>query len=335
MISVIVPAYNAADTLPACLRALQQQTCMPDEIIVVDDGSTDETAQIAEANGARVLRQSHQGPAVARNLGLRQAQGDIVLFTDADCEPVPEWVEQMVAPFSDARVVGTKGAYWTRQRGLIARLVQLEYDYRYARMIGLPRIDFIDSYAAAYRRELLLRYGGFDAAFPVPSAEDIDLCFRLVRAGCWLVFVPDARVWHQHPTALEGYLRRKARYGFWRALLYLRYPKKTSGDAHTDPVLKKQFVLVVLAGLLGLVGIVWLPAIAAAMLVLVALVTTMFSFVRWAWARDRAVALAWIPITVLRVAIQGLGLALGLVFHRLTFRRRVAIPDENIQRENR
>jgi glycosyltransferase involved in cell wall biosynthesis len=73
MISIIIPAYNAAQTLPACLAALQRQTQPPDEIIVVDDGSQDQTAQVARAYGAQLLEQPHQGPAAARNLGMHQA----------------------------------------------------------------------------------------------------------------------------------------------------------------------------------------------------------------------------------------------------------------------
>ncbi|MEP7199108.1 MAG: glycosyltransferase family A protein, partial [Chloroflexota bacterium] len=85
MLSVIIPAYNAAPTLGDCLRALRQQSFAHDqyEVIVVDDGSTDETAAMAEQCGARIVRQPKRGPAAARNLGVTQARGEVVLFTDA------------------------------------------------------------------------------------------------------------------------------------------------------------------------------------------------------------------------------------------------------------
>jgi len=323
--SIIVPAYQAEDEVGDCVRALNRQTvprgCY--EIIVADDGSTDDTAAIAgEAGADRVLILAHQGPAAARNAGVDAAAGKIVLFTDSDCEPSPEWLERMVSPFSDPHVMGTKGTYQTRQRQLVARLVQLEFEIRYARMARMARIDFVDGYAAAYRRDLLLRYGGYDPTYPIPSAEDVDFSFRVARAGHWLVFVPEAWVWHHHPTSLSVYLARKGRYGLWRALLYLRYPEKAQGDAHTDPALKAQFVLVALAGLLGLGGLVWWPlALAAAGLLLVFLATTL-PFVRWAWHQDRPVALAWPIVALLRVVVQGVGLAMGLVYHGLIARRR-------------
>lgn len=314
--SVIVPAYQAADVIGACVTALVRQTLDRSryEIIVVDDGSTDRTADVAREAGAdRVLRVPHGGPAAARNAGIAAAQGEIVLFTDADCEPAEDWIARMVAPLANPQIMGVKGTYRTRQASLIARLVQLEFEIRYARMAELERIDFIDTYAAAYRRVLLVEHGGFDTAFPIPSAEDVDLSFRLARAGHWLIFAPDAWVWHRHPATLGHYLARKARFGYWRALLYVRYPDKISGDAHTDPALKPQFALVALLGLAVIAGLFWPPAWIAVALLLALFLGTTLSFVRWAWRRDRAVALIWPVVTLLRVAVQGLGLALGLL----------------------
>src|SRR5437867_843258 len=119
-ISVIVPAFNAARTIADCVRALQRQTVCSDqyEIIVVDDGSTDDTAQVAEVAGAQVIRQQNQGPAAARNTGVAAARGELVLFTDADCVPSNDWVAQMVSPFRCCRADGVKGTYRTHQRQL-------------------------------------------------------------------------------------------------------------------------------------------------------------------------------------------------------------------------
>ncbi len=317
--SVIIPAYQAEGTIGTCVQALNEQTVprAQYEIIVVDDGSSDRTAAVARQAGAdRVLTIPHGGPSAARNAGVRAAQGEIVLFTDADCEPWPDWVEQMTAPFADPDVMGAKGVYRTRQRALIARLVQLEYEYRYERMARLPSIDFIDTYAAAYRRELFLGYSGFPPDVPIPSVEDIDFSFRLAQAGHRLVFVPDARVWHTHPSDLRAYLVRKARYGFWRGLLYLRHPEKRRGDTHTDPALKKQFVLIALAFLFLIGGLLWRPLLLGVAGALAAFLWTTLPFVRWAWAQDRAVALAWPGVTFLRGLFQGAGLAIGLAYHR-------------------
>lgn len=325
--SVIVPAYQAADVVGACVAALVAQSAPREryEIIVVDDGSTDATAEVSRAAGAdAVLTIPHGGPAAARNAGVAAARGELVLMTDADCEPSPGWIAAMVAPFADPTAMGTKGTYRTKQPGLIARLVQLEYEIRYERMARLPAIDFVDTYAAAYRREVLVAAGGFNTVYPRASVEDVDLSFRIARQGR-LLFVPEAWVWHRHPATLRAYLQRKAMYGYWRALLYLRQPDKAAGDSHTDPMLKKQFVLVALMGLLGLLGVIWQGArawlwggVGAAA---VAFAATTVPFVRWAWRRDRAVAAAWPGVIWLRSLVQGAGLAWGLLVHGLRRRR--------------
>ncbi len=159
--------------------------------------------------------------------------------------------------------------------------------------------------------------GGFDLAFPIPSEEDVDLSFRLARAGHQLVFVPEAWVWHRHPVALGAYLRRKARFGYWRALLYVRFPEKIAGDTHTDPMLKAQFALVALAGLAGLPALFWSWLWIVVGGLLLAFVLTTLPFVHWAWARDWSVALLWPGVTFLRVLWQGVGLAVGLVLQGL------------------
>lgn len=313
--SVVVPAYRAEDDIVRCLQALNDQSIERRryEVIVVVDGSTDATATRARRTGAdQVLVRGHQGPAAARNAGTERAAGDIVLFTDTDCEVSHTWIEEMTAPLADPQIMGSKGTYRTRQRSIIARLVQLEYEFRYDRMAERDSIDFIDTYAAAYRRDLLIESGGFDPTYPATSAEDIDLSFRLAGAGHRFVFVPDAWVWHKHPTSLITYLTRKGRYGIWRALLYLRYTDKIKGDAHTDPMLKLQFMLAALSGLFVIAGMLRKAGIGIGLLCL-----TTIPFCRWSWRHDRAVALVWPPVTLARIFIQGMGLAVGFLYHSL------------------
>lgn len=245
-ISAIIPVYNGSQTLPGCLQALRQQSRPPDEIIVVDDGSTDETAGLAAQFGVKVISQANAGPAAARNHGAQVACGDILLFTDADCAPASTWVERMVAPFADPTVAGAKGEYRTRQRGLVARFVQQEYQERYDRMAGQSQIDFVDTYAAAYRRQLFLAAGGFDPAFL--KNEDQEFSFRLAGQGYRLMYVPGAVVYHQHDCTLAEYVQRKYWIGYWKAFVTHRYPAKLVQDSHTPPILKAQVVLALFGG---------------------------------------------------------------------------------------
>jgi glycosyltransferase involved in cell wall biosynthesis len=315
LISVVIPVYNSVKTLPECLEALRQQTVAAElyEVIVVDDGSGDGSADVPPGFGVRVIRQDHHGAAAARNAGVVAAGGDVVLFTDADCVPAPDWIEQMVAPFADPSLVGVKGIYRTRQPGLLPRFVQLEYEDKYDRMAGHDTIDFVDTYSAAYRRSILLEEGEFDSI--LLAAEDIECSFRLAERGHRLVFNPRAIVYHRHASSLLQYIRRKALYGYWRVPVYARHPAKLWGDSHTPSVLKWQ---------LGLVG---------AMLAL-APFALIIPILRWLWGgavaafclstlpfcvkalrRDALIAAVSPPLLWLRALALGLGLAWGLACH--------------------
>lgn len=294
---MVVPAYLAEQSLPGLLAALRRQTLPPDrvETIVVDDGSPDATGAVAEREGVRVLRQRHLGPAAARNGGARAARGEILVFTDADCEPAPDCLEQLLGPFADPQVVATKGAYATRQRELVARLVQLEYEEKYARMARWQAarggIDFVDTYAAAFRRAEFLAAGGFDESFPGPSVEDQELAFRLWAAGARMRFVPEARVWHRHAATLAAYARKKWRIGYWKVAVLRRHPGKALRDAHTPQLLKLQLALAPLPPLFLLAAV---------------------PFVLRCLRRDPAAALLAPVFLYVRALALGLGVAAGV-----------------------
>jgi lipopolysaccharide/colanic/teichoic acid biosynthesis glycosyltransferase/GT2 family glycosyltransferase len=266
--SVVVPVYNGSGVIARCLNALIGQTISPTryEVIVVDDGSTDNTAAVVAAWADRhpqctltFLQQANTGPGGARNLGARHARAELLLFTDADCAPVPEWMEHLLTPFCDDQIIGAKGTYVTEQRSLVPCFVQAEYEDRYDRMRGAQQIDFIDTYSAAYRRNVFLENGGFDPIF-VGSCEDQEFSFRLAQKGYRLVFAPGARVSHIHDVDAREYFRRKYNIGFWKALLTRCHPERMVQDSHTPQVLKLQIVLLgALVALLPLAvaGLFW------------------------------------------------------------------------------
>ncbi len=317
--SVIVPVYNGVDVLPRCLAALCRQSVEPSryETIVVDDGSTDQTASVAEQlleghPHTRVVRMAHAGPAAARNAGARAAQGAVLLFTDADCEPAPDWIERMARALDDPGVAGAKGVYRTRQTSLAARFVQQEYQDKYDRMAGQSTIDFVDTYSAAYRRDVFLASGGFDTAYTTASVEDQELSFRLASQGHRLVFAPDAVVFHSHDVTLLEYLRRKFGIGYWKALLLRRHPDKAVRDSHTPQVIKVQIGL--LAGSLGLtLAASFAPVLSAVAIgAWLLLFLTMLPLLTKIMRRDPAVLLIAPLMIVLRAFGLGTGLAMGL-----------------------
>jgi cellulose synthase/poly-beta-1,6-N-acetylglucosamine synthase-like glycosyltransferase len=322
-ISVIIPTYQAAAVLPHCLNALQQQTFdrAQYEIIVVDDGSSDGTAEIAEQAlrgfpAAQVIRAKHSGPAKARNLGAWAAQGDLLLFTDADCEPAPNWIACFAQAFADPSISGAKGAYATRQRSLMARFVQQEYEERYDYTRRQATIDFVDTHSACYRRTVFVENGGFDALFPTAAVEDQELSFRLAARGYRLAFVPEARVYHRHSATLPGYFRRKYRIGYWKIHLLRRHPGKAVRDSHTPQIVKVQI------GLLG-AALVALPAswlhpigLPIAIGLWIAFGLSMLPLLIKIAQRDTPVLLVAPIMIVVRALALGLGLLTGaLRFH--------------------
>jgi glycosyltransferase involved in cell wall biosynthesis len=313
VISVIVPVRNGSRTLTACLLALQSQTYPADEIIVVDDGSTDDTAAVAAGLGVVVLSQEKAGPAAARNRGARQARGDILLFTDADCVPARDWVERMVAPFADPAVAGAKGEYRTQQQALVARFVQQEYQDRYDRMSRQPQIDHVDTYSAAYRRRIFLKAGGFDTTFPTASNEDSEFSFRLAALGHRLVYVPGAIVYHQHDRSLTEYARRKYRIGYWKAPVTRRYPTKLVHDSHTPQTLKLQIGLAASGGMLLLGGGLSRSRFArvCGWLMWGVLLLSAASFYKKVWQRDALVLVIAPVLLFVRAWALGCGFLFG------------------------
>ncbi len=314
--SVIIPAYNAAATLAACLDALLAQrlpAAMPPlEILVVDDGSRDATPEIVAryAPAVRLIRQANAGPGAARNTGIAAACAPLVLFTDADCAPDPDWAVTLIAGLASP-VVGVKGAYRTHQRSLVARFVQLEYEDKYDRMARLPRIDFIDTYAAGYRRAVIVGLGGFNPA--LRYNEDQDLSYRVAEAGGEMRFVPTARVYHQHAATLAAYCRKKFHIGTWKVVVHTAHPGALVRDSHTPQSQKLQMGLAGGIVLAGLGGLVWRPLWRGAALGLGAFAASAGPFTWKALRRDLAVGLVAPGLLAARALALGAGFAWGLI----------------------
>lgn len=312
--SVVVPAFNAEKTIGKCLEALERQGFRGYEVIVVDDGSRDNTGEVAKQfPKARVVREENAGPAVARNNGAKNAKGEIVVFTDSDCIAEPNWLEEMLKPFADKRVAGVQGRYKSGRRGLIARIIQLEIEKSYAKMGKQDSIDFIATYSAAYRKIVFEKLGGFDTSFPMASGEDTDFSFRVHESGQKMVFNPNAIVHHAHPTSLWKYLKTKFFRAFWRAKVYKKHRGKMVKDSYTSQSIKLQLLLFYLAiaslalFALGINGLLY-SGICLALLFISGL-----PFALWAARNDLAVGIISPFIIFARTFFFGTGLALGTI----------------------
>ncbi|MBM3210683.1 glycosyltransferase [Candidatus Poribacteria bacterium] len=319
--SVIVPAYNAEKVIKRCLDALLNQTTSKNdyEVIVVDDGSRDKTAQIIRSySNVRLIQQPNRGPAYARNEGARQALGRIIVFVDSDCEPEPNWLYEMLKPFNQDDIVAVKGAYKTKQKSLIARFNQFEFEYKYVKLARNKYIDFVDSYSAAFLKPVFDELKGFDTRFPTASSEDADLSFRLAKKGSKMVFNPDAIVYHIHPSNLHNYLKRKYKYSYWRALVTKRYPRLSFNDSYTPSSFKIQLLLIPLI----LCSILYFPFGGPANLFILLLSFVSFFVVTLPFLigvinRDWRIAIVTPFILFLRAFTQLFGLTIGMMKHLL------------------
>jgi GT2 family glycosyltransferase len=314
--SIIIPTFDGTSRIGNCLDALKEQIAGRNvEILVVDDGSTDNIADVvARYPATRLIRQANAGPASARNRGAREARGAILLFTDDDCVPLPGWFDAMLAPFSDPTVVGAKGIYRTLQKSIVARFVQVEYEDKYRLMAGVPSIDFIDTYSAAFVRDRFLEMNGYDTSFPVACAEDVELSYRMSSRGWKMKFVPNAIVYHTHPDTLSKYLKKKYKFAFWRMLAVRKNPSKGVKDSHTPQTMKLQLLLAPALVAAVLFDLIIRPRIPVSLLVLAAFLLSTLPFALRVAAKDPIVGMLSPILLALRACAQFLGVSSGIIY---------------------
>jgi glycosyltransferase involved in cell wall biosynthesis len=317
MVSIVMPAYNAERTISDCLKSLAEQDFKGDyEVVVVDDGSTDSTPDISSRfENVRLIRQENAGPAAARNRGAKEAKGDIILFTDSDCVPEKDWVSQMMRSFEeDPDISGVKGRYMTRQKELVARFVQLEYEDKYDYMKRHKYIDFIDTYSAGFKKGVFLQMQGYDSEFPVACAEDVELSYRMSRQGHKMVFNPSAVVYHIHPNGLWDYLKKKYKFAYWRMLAVKKNPDKLVKDTHTPQLMKFQALLPPAVAVVLAAAALNAKALYLALALFALFMATTVPFTVKAISKDTPVGLVSPVLLFLRAAAQFLGIVGGAAY---------------------
>lgn len=242
-IAVNVGVFNEEKTIGDLIKALLSQKRLPDEIVIVDDESNDNTAAIIKefANNHRNINyiyQKNAGPAVARNKAWKNSNADICIFTDGDCIPEPDWIEKLLKPFTDQQVGATAGTYKTiNRKSLLARFIGLEIDYKYRDVRG--QIDAHGTYNLAVKKTVLESVGGLCEDYPMPSGEDWDMTYKISRKHK-IIFVPEAIVGHYHPENFRWYMKNQTRRGFDRIKLYNDNPEKAGSDVYTGKIIKYQ-----------------------------------------------------------------------------------------------
>jgi GT2 family glycosyltransferase len=231
-VSVVVCAYNAAETIGECLRSLEALQYPKVEIIVVNDGSTDETGRIAHGfRRVRVIDTPNGGLATARNIGLEAGTGAIVAYTDADVRVEPDWLDNLIQPLLRSDVVGVGGPNIVpREDSWVAQCV--------GRAPGGPTHVLFDDRIAehvpgcnmAFWRQSLRAIRGFNPIF-LRAGDDVDVCWRLQARGWRIGFSPTAVVWHHPRPSLRAFWRQQVGYGEGEAWLRPHHPDKFTQGA--------------------------------------------------------------------------------------------------------
>jgi glycosyltransferase involved in cell wall biosynthesis len=259
--SIIIPALNEAENLTCHLPVVRQQMASSDEMIVIDNGSSDNTAAIARKFGARVVLEPVRGRSRARNRGIEIAGGELLVFLDADCRPASHWLSRLLEPFGDPDIgcvageiqlfydTSELGAY-LNSKGHLSQAVNFKH----------PFLPYAGSGNVAFRREVLKTIGGFDE--DLYSGHDADICWRMqLETKYRIVLATAAAVDHFQSLTLRALVRQKRRHAYGAVLLFQKYRSSRESE-HREAklvyweycsILRRGFQLVAryLGGVLG------------------------------------------------------------------------------------
>jgi glycosyltransferase involved in cell wall biosynthesis len=223
LLSVVIPTYNRAGTLQKALSAYVEQFSSQGfgEILVVDDGSTDSTRAVVDrlSKASRVpiryIRQQNKGPAAARNLGIREAANELILFTDDDIIPERDLVATHIgwhSRYTSDEIAVLGYVTWSPEvrPTPFMHWYGLEALFSFRDIAGKSKVDYRHFYTCniSLKKEFLLRNGMFDEDFKSAAWEDIELGFRLERAGMQILYKPQAVAYHEQVISFQDACRR-------------------------------------------------------------------------------------------------------------------------------
>lgn len=315
LVSVVIPVYNGGDSFRQCLSALAETEPPPDEIIVVVDGATDGSGQLADTFGVRVMgTPARSGPAQARNMGAHAARGDILFFVDADVLVYPDAIGRVEALFSqDPGLDAVFGSYDDAPAASDFLSQYKNLFHHYVHQTAREEASTFFGACGAIRRDIFLELGGYDKCYGEPAIEDIELGYRLKQSGYRIRLCKSLQVKHLKRWRVASLLKADF---FQRALpwtdLILR-DHRFINDLNLRH--SSRFSVILVYGLVAtLIGAGWWSGFflfaAAAGLLLLALNASLYRF----FLRKRGLwfALRTIPWHWFYFLYSGLAFAIGL-----------------------
>jgi glycosyltransferase involved in cell wall biosynthesis len=327
---VVVPVHNGGASLERCLRGIRESTYRDLEIIVVDDGSVDESARIAEEWGAQVVRQARPfGPAAARNAGVHCARGEIIFFLDADVRIQPESLARAIARFdADPELSALFGSYdeFPAAPGLVSQYRNLLHHFVHQQGEFRNEVRDVRTFwtgCGAIRRADFLEAGGFDPRlYRRPAIEDIELGYRLTALGRRVVLARDVLATHLKRWTLREVIATDL---FRRGVPWMLLLLRSRTQERDLNVTGGQRLSVLAAGAaiaLGVAGVLWpgsLVASAAALGVIGWLNRSFYAFL--ARRRGFGFALASFGPHFCYFTCCGLSVVIASIIHMMTQRQ--------------
>ena len=231
-ISVVVCSYNGSTTIRDTLEGLTKLSYPNFEIIVVNDGSNDDTGEIVSEYPVKLITTPNCGLSSARNTGMYNAEGEIIAYIDDDAYPEEHWLHYLAFAYATTRHGAMGGPnIIPEEDGPIATCISnapggpvhvLETD---------EIAEHVPGCNLSVRKEVLMKIGGFDPIYRA-AGDDVDLCWRIQEAGYTIGFHPSAMVWHHRRNSIKAYWKQQQGYGKAEALLESKWPEKYNGFGH-------------------------------------------------------------------------------------------------------
>lgn len=225
--SVIICSYNGASTVESCLRSMERIRYPDFEVIFVDDGSKDNTQEILKKfPWVRNIHQENKGLSYARNVGMNAARGEIIVYTDSDCEADEDWLYYLAVAMKRGGHAGMGGPNLIPDEGSwVADCVGLSPGGPTHVMIDDRTAEHVPGCNMAYYTALAKQINGFDSQYR-KAGDDVDFIWRLQNLGHTIGFAPAALVWHYRRNTVQAYLKQQRGYGEAEALLKYKHPDR-------------------------------------------------------------------------------------------------------------
>lgn len=251
MISVVIPIYNEEKNISETLGSIYNNNILPYEVIVADGGSTDQTVDIIKEQfpQVKIVNNPRKNAASGRNVGIKHAKGDVIAFTDGDCIVSTNWIEEIQNAFARYDIDGLGGKvkiakpinhieeYW----GNLAWNLIMNFGDKQYQVNQCTLNDAFVTANCAYSRNLLKRINGFNNWF-ANNAEDVDLCWRAIKAGAKLIYEPSVVIYAHNVTTVKGVAKKSFRNGYSSSKLQKKYGSRFNYDPNIYKMLGKNIV---------------------------------------------------------------------------------------------